>query len=211
MSNASAAGTEGTNYRFAAYLSIVGAVLMLAHSVYSGIQDSSLPGVLHLATACMSAAIVMLAMTLTAVRGRNLGIALGMFGTITGLAATVTDLVSGDAGLLGTASLVCAFAGALIVGLSFRKPRTGYPQAAVYAALSGAVLLILVGAVGILSDDRFNGLAYLVPALGWAYLSRVLLGADPLPVQPRPAQTQRIRPTGQSSPTKKKRKPRKKR
>jgi hypothetical protein len=210
MSNAGAATAVGTrNYRFAGILALVGAALLLTHAGYAGSTDDRIHGLLQVGCVCMSAAVVLLAVTITAARGRNIAIALGMFGAMTGAAGAVTELVTGEPGFLSSIALICPFAGALIVGLSFPKPRTGYPQASVYAALSGAVLLILIGGLGIITDDRFNAFAYVVPAIAWAWLARVLLSPEPLPPRPKPTtQTPRTRPAGS---TKKKRKPRKKR
>jgi hypothetical protein len=219
---AAGAGTniDSSNYRIAGVLALAGAALMAIHGVYAASTEASIPGLLSFGTALMCAAVVLLGVTITAVRGRNLSIALGMVGAVTGIAGALNDLFAGDPGILGSASLFFAFAGPLIVGLSFPKPRTGYPQAAVYAALSGAALLALVGVLGIITDDRLNDVAYVVPALAWAWLGRVLLGPNPLPARPIPAASPdsgatRTRPpgqAGQAGQTKKrpKRKPRKK-
>ncbi len=221
MAAGAATTTDSSNYRYAGGLALAGASMMMIHAVYATVKDSTLPALLPLATALLCAAVVLIAVTISAVRGRNVSIAFGMVGAMTGIGGVLNDLVSGEPGLLGTASAVCAFAGALIVGLSFPKPRKGYPQAAVYAALSGAALLALVGVLGILTDDRLNDLAYVVPALAWAWLGRVLIGPNPLPARPTPtpagSEPTRTRPpsqagvAGQAGSTKKKRKPRKKR
>jgi len=61
------------------------------------------------------------------------------------------------------------------------------------AGEGGAAVLALIGAIGIL-DDAYADLGYLAPAVAWALLGRVVLGAEPLPPQPRP--TPRTRPAG---------------
>ncbi|MGL5809810.1 MAG: hypothetical protein ACRCYQ_07700 [Nocardioides sp.] len=157
-------------------LAILGGLGLTAHAAGLAASGSRLPGVIELASAAMCAAVVSFAVTLTAPRGRNLGIALGMVGTMTGVAGALTTVLS-EPGFLSNASLALAFAGVLIVGLSFPRPRPGYPRWAVYAALSGAVALIASGVL----TGRYAGLAFLLPAVAWAWLGAVALGPDAVP------------------------------
>jgi hypothetical protein len=179
-------------YRQAGMFALFGALLLTVHAVSTAV-GSVVPMVLELAPFFLCAAVVNLGITIVPVRGRNLSIALGMIGAVAGLTGALSELIQDKPGPFFLASLILAFAGALIVGLSFPKPRKGYPQYAVYAALSGAALLALIGAIGIL-DDAYPDLGYLAPAVAWALLGRVVLGAEPLPPQPRP--TPRARPAG---------------
>ncbi len=172
--------TSPDRYRQAGMLAIGGGVLLAVHAIAQVATGDRLPGVLPAGSLLLCGAVVSLAVTIRAQRGRNLGIALGMIGAVAGAAGALSDLIQGTGGLPATASLVLAFAGSLIVGLSFPKPRSGYPQAAVFAALSGAALLVLKGGIGVLDDDLAE-LGFLVPALVWAYLGKVALGDDPLP------------------------------
>ncbi|MGL5825394.1 MAG: hypothetical protein ACRCYU_11350 [Nocardioides sp.] len=177
------ASIDAGNYQRAGLLAGAGSALLAMHAAYAGVTGEDLPVALQISPFFLSAAVVVLAVTVTAVRGRNLGIALGMTGSVTGVAAGLAEAIRGTPGPLFAASTVLACTGALIVGLSFPKPRLGYPKYAVYAALSGAVLLILLGAIGILTDDRYAAVAYLAPAIGWGWLGRVLLGSNPLPTR----------------------------
>lgn len=179
-------------YRQAGMFALFGALLLAVHAVSTAV-GSVVPMVLQLAPFFLCAAVVNLAITIVPVRGRNLSIALGMIGAVAGLTGALSELIQDKPGPFFRASLILAFAGALIVGLSFPKPRKGYPRYAVYAALSGAALLALIGAIGII-DDAYADLGYLVPAVAWAWLGRVALSAEPLPPQPRP--TPRVRPAG---------------
>lgn len=192
-------------YRQAGLFALAGALLLAIHAISTGV-GTDLPMVLELAPFFLCAAVVNFAITIVPVRGRNLSIALGMIGSVAGLTGAVSELVQEKPGPFFLASLILAFAGALIVGLSFPKPRRGYPQYAVYAALSGAVLLALSGAIGLL-DDAYADLGYLAPAVAWAWLGRVALSAEPLPPQPKPPL--RTRPAG--SPPAAGRKPKQKR
>jgi hypothetical protein len=213
------ATVDSGSYQRAGLLAIAGAVLLATHAVFAGVIGDDVPVVLQISPFFLCAAVVTLAITLTAIRGRNLGIALGMTGSVVGVASGLSEAIRGTPGPLFAASFVLAFVGALIVGLSFPKPRGGYPKYAVYAALSGAALLVLTGAIGILADDRYAALAYLVPALAWGWLGRVLLGPHALPRRSGTAAslsgsaagqrtTPRTRPPGQTK-ARPKRKPRK--
>ena len=193
MSSASPALLDPSDrYRQAGMFALVGALLLAVHAVSTAV-GRVVPMVLELAPFFLCAAVVNLAITIVPVRGRNLSIALGMIGAVAGLTGALSELIQDKPGPFFLASLILAFAGALIVGLSFPKPRKGYPRYAVYAALSGAALLALLGGIGII-DDSYADLGYFAPAVAWAWLGRVALSAEPLPPQPRP--TPRVRPGG---------------
>jgi hypothetical protein len=193
MSSASPSLLDPTDrYRQAGLFAIFGALLLTVHAALVA-MGTVVPMVLELAPFFLCAAVVNLGITIVPVRGRNLSIALGMIGSVTGLTGAVSELIQDKPGPFFVASLILAFAGALIVGLSFPKPRKGYPQYAVYAALSGAALLALIGGIGIIDDD-YAHLAYFAPAVAWAWLGRVMLSPEPLPPQPKPAS--RTRPAG---------------
>lgn len=200
---------DGPNYQRAGVFALIGAGLLAIHGVYAAATGSDLPVVLPIAPFFLSACVVSLAITVNAVRGRNLGIALGMMGSVVGLGSGLLAATTDGPGPFFGASMVLAFVGILMVGLSFPKPRNGYPKYAVYAFLSGAALLVLRGLIGVLDED-FADLAYLAPAIAWAWLGRVALGPDPLPrpakppVKARPAGQTKPRP-GQARKTKKKR------
>lgn len=179
-------------YRQGGLFALFGALLLTVHAASTAV-GREVPMVLQLAPFFLCAAVVNLAITIVPVRGRNLSIALGMIGSVSGLTGALSELIQDKPGPFFLASLILAFAGALIVGLSFPKPRKGYPRYAVYAALSGAALLALTGAIGIL-DEAYADLGYLAPAVAWAWLGRVALSAEPLPPQPRP--TPKARPAG---------------
>jgi hypothetical protein len=192
-----ATSIDRPHYQRAGAFALVGALLLAVHAVYAAATGDQLPLALQMAPFFLCAGVVSLAITIIAVRGRNLGIALGMIGAVLGLGAAFLEAVTDDPGPFFNASLILAFAGALIVGLSFPKPRTGYPKYAVHAALSGAGFLVLRGLIGIV-DEGLHDVAYLVPALAWGWLGRVALSADPLPRQTITAP--KARPAGQTKP-----------
>lgn len=188
------------NYQRAGIFALIGALGLTLHALYATFTGGQLAVALAVAPFFLNACVVVLAITILAVRGRNLGIALGMIGSVAGLTSGLSAALGREPGLPFTASIVLAFAGALIVGLSFLKPRSGWPKYAVYAGVSGAVFLVLRGLIGVL-DEAYHDLAYLAPALAWAWLGVVCLGPDPLPHRTTaPASTTRARPVGQTKP-----------
>jgi hypothetical protein len=141
-----------------------------------------LPLAFEFAPFFLCAAVVVLTLTMPASRGRSPVIACGMVGAIAGITSGFADAVLGDSGPFTAISYVCAFVAAVLYGLSYRKPRHEVPQAAVWAGMSGAALLILSGPFDGLGD-RLTHLPLLVPAVLWFVFGRRCLFTEDLPRQ----------------------------
>ncbi len=175
------AQTVGQALRQAGLLAMLaGALLALRAGV--AVVGYQVPLALAAAPLFCCVALVLLTLTMPASRGRSPVIACGMVGGIAGFTGVVGEAVFGDNGPFTAAAYVAGFAGAVLYGLSYRKPRHEVPQAAIWAGMSGALLLILTGPFDGLGD-RLTHLPLLVPAALWFLFGRRCLFTEDLPRQ----------------------------
>lgn len=183
------ANVVGQALRQAGLLAMLGGVLIALRAVVA-LVGYRVPLAFEAAPLFLSGALALLSLTMPAARGRSPVIALGMIGVITGFTSALGDALFGNSGPFTAISYVCAFAGAVLYGLSYRKPRHPVPQAAIWAGMSGAVLLILTGPFAGLGD-RLTQLPLLVPAVMWFLFGRSCLFTEDLPRQAPASAAQR--------------------